>query len=192
MDSGYETGDEGRDDREQEQAEAGDLQNSQPAELKTQIAPRSIYHEPTPPRSWASIAIGEDVRKAPQPVRPAERSKDGIDRAGQIREPSSSHCRRRPRQSPARRCRPSGRGDRALAEKHRSSSELEAKHVLGIGIDDLSYSQLEACEEVHRELLSGHGLQNQPGTRAERTRAAELAEIERLRAALAETHGIRE
>ena len=82
-----------------------------------------------------------------------------------------------------------------LAEKHPTAValELEAKHVLGIGIDDLSYSQLEACEEVHRELLSSLADARINLVREqERTRAAELAEIERLRAALAEAHGIRE
>ena len=197
VDSGYETGDEGRDDREQEQAEAADLQSSQPAELKTQIAPRSIYHEPTPPRSWASIAIGEDVRKAPQPVRPVERSK-GRDRPrrpnpGAIVQPVPP-----PAPEPSKEKISAvwvSEATARLAEKHPTAValELEAKHVLGIGIDDLSYSQLEACEEVHRELLSSLADARINLVREqERTRAAELAEIERLRAALAEAHGIRE
>ena len=198
VDSGYETGDEGRDDREQEQAEAADLQSSQPAELKTQIAPRSIYHEPTPPRSWASIAIGEDVRKAPQPVRPVERSK-GRDRPrrpnpGAIVQPVPPPPAPEPSKEKMSAVWVSEATAR-LAEKHPTAValELEAKHVLGIGIDDLSYSQLEACEEVHRELLSSLADARINLVREqERTRAAELAEIERLRAALAEAHGIRE
>ena len=44
-------------------AGVADLPRSQPAEPKTPIA-LGRFTEPTPPRSWASITIGKDVRKA--------------------------------------------------------------------------------------------------------------------------------
>ena len=65
--------------------------------------------------------------------------------------------------------------------------ELEPRHVLGLGTSTLSYSQLEAAEEVHRELLSRLADARIELVREqERTRAEELAEIERLRRALAD------
>ena len=65
--------------------------------------------------------------------------------------------------------------------------ELEPRHVLGLGTSTLSYSQLEAAEEVHRELLSRLADARIELVREqERTRAEELAEIDRLRRALAD------
>lgn len=65
--------------------------------------------------------------------------------------------------------------------------EVELQHLLGIGVTQLSYSQLEAAEEVHRELLSRLADARIELVREqERMRAAEVAEIQRLRAALAD------
>ena len=65
--------------------------------------------------------------------------------------------------------------------------DVAPRHLLGVGLDELSYSQLEAAEEVHRELLSRLADARVELVRQqERTRAEELAEIERLRAALAD------
>ena len=65
--------------------------------------------------------------------------------------------------------------------------EVELPHLLGVGVSQLSYSQLEAAEEVHRELLSRLADARIELVRLqERTRAAEVAEIDRLRAALAD------
>jgi hypothetical protein len=65
--------------------------------------------------------------------------------------------------------------------------EVEPAHLLGIGVSQLSYSQLEAAEEVHRELLSRLADARIELVRVqERTRAAEVAEIESLRRALAD------
>lgn len=200
VDSGYETGDEGKDDREQKKAESTvPPKTSQPAAPKARVAsPPAASSNPAPSRSWASIAIGEETKKAPQPARPAERAK-GRDRP---RRPNPGAIVQQPAQAPAdapdkpkQSANWVNEATARLAEKHPTavSLGLEAKHVLGIGIDDLSYSQLEACEEVHRELLSSLADARINLVREqERTRAAELAEIERLRAALAEAHGIRE
>lgn len=68
--------------------------------------------------------------------------------------------------------------------------EVELPHLLGVGVSQLSYSQLEAAEEVHRELISRLADARIELVRVqERTRAAEVAEIERLRAALAHATG---
>jgi LytS/YehU family sensor histidine kinase len=68
--------------------------------------------------------------------------------------------------------------------------EVQLPHLLGVGTSALSYSQLEACEEVHRELLSRLADARIELVRVqERTRAAEGAEIERLRATLVHATG---
>ena len=78
---------------------------------------------------------------------------------------------------------------RRLESTHVTAAALEVTlaHVCGVGIDTLSYSQLEVVEEIHRDALARCAEARIELVRTqERVKAAAAAEIERLRAALAD------
>jgi hypothetical protein len=121
-------------------------------------------------RSWAAVATGSGAAAASvAPRAPRSLSAD----ASTLPESSSSFSIESEWESEAR---------ARLEQRHPTACALKVslRNLLGLGVAEMSASQLEAAEDVHRELLAGlTDARVELARRQERARLEEAAAIER-------------
>jgi hypothetical protein len=131
--------------------------------------PRLEVEAPAPApsaRSWAAVATGSGAAAS---VAPRSLSAD----ASTLPESSSSFSIESGWESEAR---------ARLEQRHPTACALKVslRNLLGLGVDEMSASQLEAAEDVHRELLAClTDARVELARRQERARLEEAAAIER-------------
>jgi hypothetical protein len=135
--------------------------------------PRLEVEAPAPApsaRSWAAVATGSGAAAASvAPRAPRSLSAD----ASTLPESSSSFSSESGWESEAR---------ARLERRHPTACALKVslRNLLGLGVDEMSASQLEAAEDVHRELLAClTDARVELARRQERARLEEAAAIER-------------
>jgi hypothetical protein len=135
--------------------------------------PRLEVEAPAPApsaRSWAAVATGSGAAAASvAPRAPRSLSAD----ASTLPESSSSFSIESGWESEAR---------ARLEQRHPTACALKVslRNLLGLGVDEMSASQLEAAEDVHRELLAClTDARVELARRQERARLEEAAAIER-------------
>ena len=134
---------------------------------------------PAPARSWAAVATRSAAAPAPA------RGVGTVAAPGALSAPAAApSSNAAPDDQPPFSAERSWESDaRArLEQRHPTAAALKVslRNLLGLGVDEMSASQLEAAEEVHRELLVGlTDARVELARRQERARLEEAAAIER-------------